>query len=63
MLKVNYLAVKEMVRYCVKYKKALIHVSGTIVHPHLQVYSIKSKLNILKKAGCEKSQLIKWIKL
>lgn len=44
MLKVNYLAVKEMVRYCVKYKKALIHVSGTIVHPHLQVYSIKSKL-------------------
>jgi len=44
MLKVNYLAVKEMVRYCIKYEKSLIHVSGTIVHPSLKFYSVKSKL-------------------
>lgn len=44
MIKVNYLAVKEMVKYCVKYKKTLIHVSGTIVHPLSQIYNNKSKI-------------------
>lgn len=41
---VNYLAVKKMVEYCVKYKKTLIHISGTIVHPFSNFYNIKSKI-------------------
>ena len=44
MMKVNYLAVKEMVKYCIKNKKTLIQVSGTIVHPNLSHYNIKSKI-------------------
>ena len=44
LMKVNYLAVKEMVKYCIKYKKTLIQVSGTIVHPNLSYYNIRSKI-------------------
>jgi dTDP-4-dehydrorhamnose reductase len=45
MREVNYLAVKKMVEYCIKYKKTLIQISGTIVHPFSKFYNIKSKIS------------------
>jgi len=44
MLKVNFLAVKKIVEYCINNKKKFIHISGTIVHPIQKIYSINSPL-------------------
>ena len=43
MMNINFKSVKEMAYYCHKKKKKLIQISGTIVHPKLKKYSIKSQ--------------------
>ena len=45
MMTVNYYAVKKFVDYCLNFNKRLIQISGTIVHPKLKNYNIKSKLS------------------
>ena len=44
MMCINYIAVKKVTDYCKKNDKKLIQVSGTIVHPDLKYYNIRSKL-------------------
>lgn len=43
MIDINFKSVKEMVNYCLKKKKKLIQISGTIIHPKLEKYNFKSR--------------------
>ena len=61
MMKVNYYAVKKIVNYCHKNKKKLIQISGTIVHPKLKKYNIRSKLKPKNYYGLTKLKADKYI--